>query len=70
VAIGASVAGKVVDVAGANRAFLVATVSAAVAAVVVASFQQLLHVSAEPVAAPVQNSRLERIGTEQAGVDW
>ena len=35
VAIGASVAGKVVDVAGANRAFLVATVAAAVAAAAV-----------------------------------
>ena len=54
VAVGASVAGKVVDVAGANRAFLVATVSAAVAAVVVAAFQKLLHVPAEHVAAPVR----------------
>ena len=35
VAIGASVAGKVVDVSGANAAFLVATVAAAIAAVVV-----------------------------------
>jgi MFS family permease len=47
VAVGASVAGKVVDAAGANRAFLVATVAAAVAAAVVAGFQRLLHVAAE-----------------------
>ena len=47
VAVGASVAGKVVDVAGANRAFLVATVAAALAAVAVSAFQKLLHVPAE-----------------------
>jgi predicted MFS family arabinose efflux permease len=52
VAIGASVAGKVVDAYGANRAFLVATVAAAVAAVVVALFQRLLHVPAEHAGAP------------------
>jgi MFS family permease len=52
VAIGASVAGKVVDVYGANAAFLVATVAAAVAAVVVALFQRLLHVPAEHAASP------------------
>ncbi len=47
VALGASVAGKVVDVEGANRAFLVATVGAAVAGLVVAAFQRLLVVPAE-----------------------
>jgi MFS family permease len=52
VAVGASVAGKIVDASGANTAFLVATVSAAVAAVVVAMFQRLLHVPAEHVSAP------------------
>jgi MFS family permease len=52
VAIGASVAGKIVDVSGANAAFLVATVAAGVAAVVVAAFQRLLRVPAEHVAAP------------------
>ena len=40
VAIGASVAGKIVDVSGANAAFLVATVAAAIAAVVVGLFQR------------------------------
>jgi MFS family permease len=52
VAIGASVAGKIVDIAGANMSFLVATVAAAVAAVVVGLFQRLLHVPAEHAAAP------------------
>jgi MFS family permease len=52
VAIGASVAGKVVDVWGANAAFLVATVAAAIAAVVVGAFQRLLHVPAEHAATP------------------
>ena len=52
VALGSSVAGKIVDVAGANAAFLVATVSAAIAAVVVAAFQHLLHVPAEHAAEP------------------
>jgi MFS family permease len=52
VAVGASVAGKVVDVSGANTAFLVATVAAAIGAVVVALFQRLLHVPAEHAAAP------------------
>jgi MFS family permease len=52
VAIGASVAGKVVDVSGANAAFLVATVAAAIAAVVVALFQRRLRVPAEHAAAP------------------
>jgi hypothetical protein len=52
VAIGASVAGKVVDVVGANAAFLVATVAAAIAAVVVCVFQRLLHVPAEHAATP------------------
>src|SRR3954470_22260654 len=52
VALGASVAGKIVDVAGANAAFLVATVSAGVAALCVAVFQKLLHVPAEHAAQP------------------
>ncbi|MGY1601319.1 MFS transporter [Geodermatophilus sp. SYSU D00815] len=52
VALGASVAGKIVDVAGANAAFLVATVSAGVAAVAVGVFQRLLHVPAEHAAEP------------------
>lgn len=47
VAIGGSVAGKLVDAFGANVAFLVATVSAGMAAVVVSSFQRLLHIPAE-----------------------
>ncbi len=50
VAVGASVAGKIVDVAGANTAFLVATVAAALAALVVALCQRLLHVPAEHAA--------------------
>jgi MFS family permease len=52
VAVGASVAGKIVDVAGANRSFLVATVAAAIAAIVVAVFQRHLHVQAEHVSTP------------------
>jgi len=52
VAIGASVAGKIVDLYGANAAFLVATVAAALAAVAVGLFQSLLHVPAEHAAAP------------------
>jgi MFS family permease len=52
VAVGASVAGKIVDVSGANTAFVVATVSAGVAAVVVALFQRLLHVPAEHASEP------------------
>src|SRR3954451_2810373 len=50
VAVGASLAGKIVDIAGANTAFLVATVAAAVAAVVVGLCQRLLHVPAEHAA--------------------
>jgi MFS family permease len=52
VALGASISGKIVDASGANTSFLVATVAAAVAAVVVALFQRLLHVPAEHAAAP------------------
>jgi len=52
VAVGASVAGKIVDVWGANAAFLVATVAAGIAAVVVLACQQLLHVPAEHASAP------------------
>ncbi len=52
VAVGASVAGKIVDVAGANMSFLVATVAAATAAVTVATFQELLRVPAEHAAEP------------------
>jgi len=53
VALGASVAGKIVDSAGANASFAVATVAAGVGAVTVALGQKLLHVPAEhpPVAA-------------------
>jgi MFS family permease len=47
VAVGASVAGKTVDVAGANASFLVATVAAAVATAVVALGQTHLHVPAD-----------------------
>jgi MFS family permease len=52
VAVGASVAGKIVDVWGANMSFLVATVAAALAAVTVAAFQRLLHVPAEHAVQP------------------
>jgi MFS family permease len=52
VAIGASVAGKIVDVSGANAAFLVATVAAAIAAITVGLCQRLLHVPAEHAAEP------------------
>jgi MFS family permease len=47
VAIGTSVAGKIVDAVGANASFLVATVAAGCAAVVVGLGQRLLHVPAE-----------------------
>jgi MFS family permease len=53
VAIGASVAGKIVDVSGANTSFLVATVAAAIAAVVVTLCQRTLHVPAEHATTPV-----------------
>src|SRR5215217_2391010 len=52
VAVGASTAGKIVDVWGANAAFLVATVAAALAAVTVGLCQRLLHVPAEHAAEP------------------
>ncbi len=52
VAVGASGAGKVVDVAGANASFLVATVAAAAATVAVALGQEHLHVPAERAATP------------------
>jgi MFS family permease len=52
VAVGASVAGKTVDVAGANAAFLVATVAAAAATAVVALGQAHLHVPAERAPTP------------------
>jgi MFS family permease len=52
VAVGASVAGKIVDASGANPAFLVATVAAAVAAVTVGLSQRLLHVPAEHAVEP------------------
>ena len=52
VAVGASVAGKLVDVYGANASFLVATIAAGIAAIVVCSFQRLLHVPAEHAASP------------------
>jgi MFS family permease len=47
VAIGASVSGKIVDAVGANASFLVATVAAGTAAVVVGLGQRCLHVPAE-----------------------
>jgi MFS family permease len=52
VAIGASVSGKIVDIAGANAAFLVATVASALATVIVAAYRKLLHVPADRVAGP------------------
>jgi MFS family permease len=52
VAIGASVSGKIVDSAGPNRAFLVVTVAAGLATVIVAAYRKLLHVPAEHVAEP------------------
>ena len=53
VALGASIAGKVVDVAGANMSFLVATAAAAIAAVVVALCNRMLRIPAEHATAPV-----------------
>jgi len=53
VAIGASVAGKIVDVSGANVSFLVATIAAGIAAVVVTLCQRMLHVTAEHAPTPV-----------------
>jgi MFS family permease len=52
VAVGASLAGKIVDSVGANASFLVATVSAGAAAVVVGLGQRCLHVPAEHAATP------------------
>jgi MFS family permease len=52
VAFGASVAGKIVDVAGANASFVVATVAAGLAAVCVAFGQRCLRVPAEHAATP------------------
>jgi MFS family permease len=52
VAVGASVAGRIVDASGANTAFLVATVAAAIAAITVGLCQRLLHVPAEHAAEP------------------
>ncbi|WP_448615213.1 MFS transporter [Modestobacter sp. URMC 112] len=49
VAVGASAAGKIVDVAGANTSFLVSTGAAAVAVVAVAVGQRHLHVPADRV---------------------
>ena len=51
VAVGASAAGKIVDVAGANTSFLVSTGAAAVAVVAVAVGQRHLHVPADRVGA-------------------
>jgi MFS family permease len=53
VAVGASVAGKLVDVSGANTAFSVATVAAGAAALVVTAFRRHLRVPAEHVGRPV-----------------
>jgi MFS family permease len=47
VAVGASAAGKIVDVAGANTSFLVSTAAAALATMAVALGQRHLHVPAE-----------------------
>jgi MFS family permease len=52
VAVGASVAGKIVDTTGANASFLVATVAAGAAAVTVGVGQRSLHVPAEHAATP------------------
>ena len=52
VAVGASVAGKVVDLAGASAAFLVATAAAAVATLAVGMCQGLLRVPAEHAGSP------------------
>src|SRR3954452_23391696 len=52
VAVATSVGGKIVDTAGANASFLVATGAAGVAAVVVVLGQALLRVPAEHVAVP------------------
>ncbi len=53
VALGAGLAGKLVDVSGANTAFSVAIAAAGVAAVVVAGFRHHLHVPAEHVGTPM-----------------
>ena len=52
VAVGASVAGRIVDSAGANPSFLVATVAAGVAAGTVALGQRCLHVPVEHAPTP------------------
>jgi predicted MFS family arabinose efflux permease len=52
VAVGTSIAGKVVDTVGANAAFSVATIAAAVAAVTVCGAQRVLRVPAEHAAEP------------------
>jgi MFS family permease len=52
VAVGASAAGKIVDVAGANTSFLVATGAAGLAAAAVALGQPHLHVPAERAPTP------------------
>jgi MFS family permease len=52
VAVGASAAGKIVDVSGANTAFVVATIASGIAAVVVGFCQRLLRVPAEHASAP------------------
>ncbi|MGY1822377.1 MFS transporter [Geodermatophilus sp. SYSU D00079] len=52
VAVGTSLAGKIVDSVGANASFLVATIAAAVAAVTVCAAQRVLHVPAEHAAEP------------------
>jgi hypothetical protein len=53
VALGAGLAGKLVDVSGANTAFSVAAVAAAVAAVTVGGFRGALRVPAEHVGSPL-----------------
>jgi MFS family permease len=53
VALGAGVAGKLVDVLGANSAFSVATSAAGAAALTVATFRSTLRVPAERVGSPL-----------------
>ena len=53
VAVGASVAGWLVDASGANTAFSVAAVAAGMAAIVVGTFRRHLRVPAEHVGLPV-----------------
>ena len=53
VALGASIAGKIVDASGANAAFVVATVAAGIAALVVLVFRRTLVCADEEAGRPV-----------------